>query len=76
MAYEWIAPLALLTEFVGSNPCLDKMVFSGFSSSYLSLSDCMGIILDHKVTCSRREKEREEKIVAVSSVRQTQIYGQ
>ena len=53
---------------MGSNPCHGKVVFSGlFSSSSfflplsLSLSlTCMGIILDHKVTRSRRDKERKK----------------
>jgi len=39
-------------------------------SSYLSLSlsDCTGIILDHKVTCSGRDKERKKLILAAPSV--------
>ena len=57
---------ALETESVGSNPGHCEVFFSGlFSSSFflpLSLSlTCPGIILDHKVTHSGRDKERKNK---------------
>ena len=73
-----IACSAQETESVGSNPGHDEVVFSGRSSSSsfflpLSLSlACMGIILDHKVTHSGRDKERKKLILVAPSVRQMQ----
>ena len=54
-------------ETMGSYPGHDEVVFSGlfffpFSFLLASLSlTCTGIILDHKVTRSGRDKERKNK---------------
>ena len=48
----WIEFCACNQEMVGSSLGPGKVVDA------LSLSDCMGIISNHKVTCSGRDKER------------------
>ena len=61
---KWIARSALETESMGSNPGHDEVVFFWaffflfFLLTSLSLT-CAGIILDHKVTRSGRDKERK-----------------
>ena len=65
MTYR-IARSALETESVGSNPGHGEVVFSGlFFFFFLLLTSlsltCTGIILDHKVTRSGRDKERKNK---------------
>ena len=62
----WIAHLAVEIESVGSNPGHGEVVFlwAFFSSSFFLLSSlsltCTGIILNHKVTHSGRDKERKK----------------
>ena len=51
------------------------LFFSFLLSSYLSLSDCKGIFLDHKVICFGRDKESPSSVICGANAEISAMYG-